>query len=193
MNPDQIERLLYLLVLGGALLAVYLVGNRQRFGALLRQAISWALIFLAVLAGYGLWEDVRRTVVPSQSVLTSDNRIMVPRGPDGHYHLTLDVNGAPIHFLVDTGASDIVLTQRDARRAGLDPSGLKYFGRASTANGEVRTAPVRLDEVRLGPIVDHKVSASVTGGDMQGSLLGMSYLNRFGHIEIAGNNLILSR
>jgi aspartyl protease family protein len=95
--------------------------------------------------------------------------------------------------VVDTGATDIVLTKEDAARAGLDPDSLRYLGRAGTANGEVRTAYVRLNDVRLGDITDRDVAAVVNGGQMDQSLLGMGYLQRWGRIEIAGGELILTR
>ena len=57
---------------------------------------------------------------------------------------TLEINGTPVRFMVDTGASDIVLSRRDAERVGIDPAALGYLGRARTANGTVPTARVRL-------------------------------------------------
>ena len=66
-------------------------------------------------------------------------------------------------------------------------------GRAMTAHGEVRTAPVRLDSVELGPVLDRNVRAWVNEGEMDKSLLGMSYLQRWNRIEITGNALVLSR
>ena len=96
-------------------------------------------------------------------------------------------------FIVDTGATQVVLSQRDAKRIGLDPDGLRYSGMARTANGTVRTAPVTLDRVGLEGMIDRNVSAVVNEGAMDGSLLGMSYLRRFGRIEIAGNQLVLER
>ncbi|WP_372887870.1 TIGR02281 family clan AA aspartic protease, partial [Shimia sp.] len=92
-----------------------------------------------------------------------------------------------------TGASEIVLSRADARRAGFDVDRLPYYGRAFTANGEVRTAPVTLRELRLGEMVDTGVAASVNGGQLEQSLLGMSYLQRFSEIRISGGTLSLLR
>ena len=193
MSEHQTGNLIYFIVLGTALIAMFLINNRQGIGATLRQALTWGLIFLAVLAGYGLWEDVRRTVVPSQTVMASDNQVVIPRSPDGHFYLTLEVNDRPVRFMVDTGASDLVLSRRDAEKAGLDPASLAYFGRARTANGEVRTAPITLDSVALGPFTDRNIQASVNDGEMDGSLLGMRYLDRWSRIEIGNGDLILTR
>lgn len=193
MSEFQTGNLIYLVVLGTALIVMFIVNNRQGIGATLRQMVTWGLIFLAVLAGYGLWEDVKRTVMPTQTVIASENRIVVPRSADGHFYLTLDINDRPVRFMVDTGASDLVLSRDDAVKAGLDPDDLTFFGRARTANGEVRTAPVTLDTVALGPYVDRNIAASVNDGEMAGSLLGMRYLDRWSRMEMSGGELILTR
>ena len=83
--------------------------------------IAWGLIFLGIIAGYGLWEDVRRDVVPRQSVAQDGSVIEVPRGPGGHYYLTVNVAGTPVEFIVDTGATDVVLTMEDARAGWVGP------------------------------------------------------------------------
>ncbi|WP_428924711.1 retropepsin-like aspartic protease family protein [Marinibacterium sp. SX1] len=193
MNEFQTGNLIYFVLLGAALITMFIVNNRQGIGATLRQMLTWGLIFLAVLAGYGLWEDVQRTVIPTQTVVASENRIVVPRSPDGHFYLNLAINDRNIRFMVDTGATDMVLTRADADRAGIDPDSLQYFGRALTANGEVRTAPVTLDSVSLGPFVDRNVTASVNDGAMETSLLGMRYLDRWTRIEMGGGELTLTR
>ena len=98
-----------------------------------------------------------------------------------------------MRFLVDTGASGIVLSRRDAEKVGLDPGGLAYLGTAQTANGRVATAGVRLGLVRLGTFTDTGVPASVTEGGLDTSLLGMSYLDRFANIAISGDVMTLTR
>ena len=117
----------------------------------------------------------------------------MPRAVDGHYYLTLTVNGAPVLFTVDTGATDVVLSRQDAEAAGIDLAALSYLGTAFTANGPVATARVTLDRVELEGTVEADVPAVVTDGDLRGSLLGMAYLDRFARIEIAGARLILTR
>jgi aspartyl protease family protein len=158
-----------------------------------QQAAAWGLIFLGAIAVVGLWGDIRQSVAPAQTVTAQSGQIELPRAPDGHYYLTADVNGEPVRFVVDTGATQIVLSKSDARRVGLDVDDLVYLGRAYTANGEVRTAPVKLDTVSIGPIKDSNVRAVVNDGAMEGSLLGMEYLQRFSSVEIGGGKLILTR
>ena len=126
-------------------------------------------------------------------MVSDSGEITVPRSFDGHYYLTLEVNGAPIRFVIDTGATDLVLTPQDATRAGLNTAQLRYTNRAMTANGMIQTAPVRLDLVEVGPISDRLVPAVVNGSPMQESLLGMSYLNLFERISIEDGRMILTR
>ncbi|THD82971.1 TIGR02281 family clan AA aspartic protease [Aliigemmobacter aestuarii] len=191
MDEFDIGRLAYLLILLVAVGGWVMVEYRGRIGFALRSAMAWGLIFLGVLAGYGLWSDISRTVMPMQQV-RQDGSIEVPRGSDGHYHLTLTIDGTEIPFLVDTGATNVVLSQADARRLGIDPETLPYMGLAETANGTVRTAAVTLSDVALPPFHDPSLRAYVTDGQMDGSLLGMDYLGRF-RIEIAGDRMILTR
>lgn len=193
MDSYDIGRLGYLLILGAVIGFWFVVQNRRNLGRMLQYALLWGLIFLGVLAAIGLWSDIRQTVQPTQSVIASQGRIELPRAPNGHYYLNAEVNGAAIRFLVDTGATDIVLSREDAVRVGLDLGDLAYIGRAMTANGEIRTAPVRLDSIALGGIEDRGLRAWVNEGEMGMSLLGMSYLQRYSRIEITGNALILTR
>lgn len=192
MAGNDTASLIYLVLLGTAILGYFIAANRQGLGTTLRQLALWGLIFLGVIAAAGLWPSIRDQVAPRQSY-TSTGSLEVPRGFDGHYHVTLGINGEPISFVVDTGASDIVLSQQDARRVGIDPDSLAYLGRAQTANGTVPLAQVSLDEVSLGEEIERGVPASVNGGEMNGSLLGMSYLSRFGRISIEDETLTLTR
>ncbi len=185
-------QLTYLVLLGAAIGGSAIVAGRNNMGKMAQQAAIWALIFVGVVGAYGLWDEIGRDVTSRQSVM-DDGRVSVPRSPDGHYYLTLDVNDVPIRFVVDTGASQVVLTQDDARRIGIDPETLSYFGSANTANGIVRTAPVRLDTVTLGDMRDRDLPAVVNEGAMTESLLGMTYLDQYDRIEISRGELVLTR
>lgn len=192
MSGDDIASLIYLASLGAVIAAFYLLQRRESRSRMLQQAGLWVLIFLGVIAAVGLWGDIRQTVAPQQSVLAGEGRVALPRAPDGHFYVTLEVNGEPVRFMVDTGATGTVLTRADASRVGLGGD-LAYYSEAMTANGTVRTAPVTLEQVALGPFTDRDVAAYVNEGEMSQSLLGMSYLQRFGRIEIAGNEMVLER
>jgi aspartyl protease family protein len=191
MDTDKLMNVIYLVLLLAAVGGWMLVEYRQRMGQALRIAVAWGLIFLGAMAGYGLWADLRTEVAPRQMV-TDTGTLEVPRAPDGHYYLTLQVNGQAVQFMADTGASNVVLSRTDAESLGIDPESLSYLGEAMTANGRVRTARVRLPEVSLGPFSDRDLPAYVTEGEMDISLLGMDYLGQF-RISIDQGRMILSR
>ncbi|GGX46128.1 aspartyl protease [Tateyamaria omphalii] len=193
MSGDSIAQLIYLgtfaLVLGGG----FLLTSKLKLGQTMQMAAIWALIFIGAIAVVGLWGDIQDDLLANQTRFDDNGTITIPRSFDGHYYLTLDINGQSTDFIVDTGATDIVLNRADAAAAGLDPATLNFLGRAATANGEVRTAPVRLDTVAIGPHEDTNVPAVVNDGALDQSLLGMGYLQRWGRIEIEGGEMTLSR
>ena len=184
-------RLLYLLLLAAAVGGLVYAQFRGRLGDAMRMAVTWAMIFFGTIAAYGLWQDFRNAAAPLYVTSQSENAVAFRRQPDGHFYAGLAVNGHVTRFLIDTGASGIVLSRRDAAAAGIDPGRLRYSGRASTANGIVRTAPVRIDELQLGSFVNRRVPASVTDSDLDVSLLGQSYLSQFDKVVIEGDILTL--
>lgn len=193
MENFDAGNLIYLVVLLVMVAGWFFMQSREGLNKTLQYGAVWAMIFIGGAAAVGLWQDISRDARTPQFSVAGSDQIVVPRARDGHYYLTAQVNDAAVRFVVDTGATDMVLTQADAKRAGLDPATLAYLGRANTANGEVRTAFVRLEQVQLGEIVDRDVAAVVNEGQMEQSLLGMGYLQRWGRIEIAGGELILTR
>lgn len=187
---ENFGQLIYLGLLLVALGGWVMVEYRNRLGFALRTALAWGMIFLGVIAGYGLWNDLRKDLIPTQTA--GANTVAIPIAADGHYYPRLTINGQEITFMADTGASEIVLGQADARDLGIDLANLAYVGTANTANGTVRTARVQLDNIVFGPFQDADVAAYVTDGEMDGSLLGMRYLGRF-DISIKSDEMVLTR
>ncbi|MEJ6478189.1 MAG: TIGR02281 family clan AA aspartic protease [Octadecabacter sp.] len=192
MDGDQTAQLIFLALLGSAIAGGFIVQNRHQMGKVAQQASVWGLIFIGVIAAIGLWGDIRDDVMPRQSAYAG-GVTEVPRQRDGHFYLTLQVNGQPIEFLVDTGATQVVITKSDADLVGIDVANLAFLGTAYTANGPVNTATVRLNTVQLGEITDSDIRALVNEGELDQSLLGMSYLGLYARIEITGDALILTR
>lgn len=191
MSDNDFAQLIYLGLLLAAMAGWGIAEYRQNIGKTLRVALAWAMIIVALMAGYGLWGDLRRDVLPRQTVETS-GEIVIPRAGDGHYYLRLSINGREVPFLVDTGASNMVLSPDDAQALGIDPATLAFIGEANTANGVVRTASVRLPLVELAGYRDEDFRAFVNEAPMAGSLLGMDYLRLY-KIEIANDEMILRR
>lgn len=183
-----------------ALMAMRLAASTQPLGRIAKQ-LSFFLITGAVLViGYsyrgdlGMVSDrVLGAVVPGHGTQVAPGMMRFQADDRGQFVIDATVDGTAIHFLVDTGAGGIALSKRDAERLGLEPDSLRYTIPISTANGMTRAAPVTLDAVAIGPMQAHSVRAVVNEGDLDQSLLGMSYLSTLGRVEIRGDTLILER
>lgn len=119
------------------------------------------------------------------------NSIAVPSRAGGEFVVAGVVNGAEVTFLIDSGASEIVLSPEDARRAGYRSPQLRFSRTASTANGTVRLAPVTLLELRLGQLSRRGLAAVVNEAPMAVSLLGMSFLRELEGWEARDGRLML--
>lgn len=192
-DPWTQGRLFYLVLLLLGVAGAFLIGGRQRLSRSLRDLAVWALIFAMVIIAYGFRDTLRSALFTGTAMQVSEEAVELHRGADGHFHALLSVNDRPIRFIIDTGASDIVLSRADAAAVGIDLGRLDFSGRAQTANGPVPTAPVRLAVVRLGDFTDRDLPARVNGGELGGSLLGMTYLDLFSQIEISGDRMRLHR
>ena len=192
MFSSETDRLIYLSVLLGiTLLAV--LSTRGSLRQFLRPLLAWLGIFAVVTLGYGAWMSITQPQHQIQFKTTEQGHMILPLKPDGHFQATLIINDTPVDFVIDTGASEIVLTQHDAQRIGFNLDRLNFMNTALTANGTVRTAPVRLANVQFGPHQDRNVRAMINGGELFQSLLGMSYLRRFGSIELTPEAMIIRR
>lgn len=189
LDSDATMRLLYLVLLLAFIVAFGFGAGRFGLGRL-RDLAIWLLIGAMLVIAYASWGTLQSALYPARGVMIGD-AIELRRGLDGHFNALLEVNGRPVRFMVDTGATDIVLSRRDAAAVGIDVGSLAFLGRARTANGAVPTAAVRLGTVRFGDMLDTDVPAQVNAGELDVSLLGMAYLDRFGRIEIAGDRMLL--
>lgn len=175
---------------------------------LLQEAALWLASGAALFAFVYFFQDIKTLILPSggdAERMFSARTEPDNRGPDtfsgevrlkadarGHFVFTGDVDGRPVTFMADTGASIVALTFEDARRAGLSPQSLDYSARVSTANGVARVAPVTLSRVRVGSITLRDVQAAVAEkGALDVNLLGMSFLGRLESFHLRGNELVL--
>lgn len=198
-NADQASLIRALIIL--LLVASFVVMSpRLNLKGALRNIVIWLGIGALILTVYTLRDDfiqigerVTGEVMPFQASENADGDLVLKRGNDGHFHMEVRVNGEPVRFLVDTGASIVTLSEDDARRAGYDPSTLDYTLQFSTANGTAWGAPIRIDQMRAGPLIARDVRAAVGGAGMSKSLLGMSFLNQLNGFSVTGDTLTLMR
>ena len=122
--------------------------------------------------------------------LNAFGALSLDRAPDSHFYADAELNGAPVRFLVDTGATSVLLTAEDARRAGIGAG--NYSERAVGAGGEIRLMPAEIARFALGPMVFDNVPVFVAEeGQLPVSLLGQAFLSRAGTVTIEGDRLTL--
>lgn len=117
--------------------------------------------------------------------------MVIPAGPNGHFLVTAQIDGVEILFLVDTGASQVILTAEDAERLGYRADDLEFSQRFETANGTILGAPLLLPYFQIGDLEIEDVQSSVILAPMSTSLLGMSFLSRLESFEVREEGLIL--
>lgn len=182
-----------------ALLSSGLLFARQTdWRRVLRYAGLWLVAAIALILGYAYQDPLknialhlRSQLVPGYAVATGERELTISESDGGSYLVFGTVNDAPIRFLVDTGASDIVLSPSDARRAGIDTVALKYERPYSTANGVGYGATVTVDRLEVGAITLSNVPVSVQQAEMGVSLLGMTFLRRLKSYSVQDRKLIL--
>lgn len=174
----------------------------------LNEALQWAFVGLSLFLGIYFFDDIKafvledvgqtpgptesRAKVESKPRLGFSGQVRLKADPRGHFIFEGKVDGRPVTFVADTGASTIALTYEDARRVGLFPQNLDFSVRVSTANGMARVAPVVLSSVRVGSIKLRDVPAVVAEeGAQKINLLGMSFLGRLESFNMSGNELVL--
>lgn len=174
------------------LILMSLVPRLREVGAArtLKMALSWVLIFGGLIFLVTQWPAIRGALDPA-SPRTEGEEMLLTAREDGHFYVRGTINGESVLFMVDTGATDIVLTMETAARAGFSPDTLRFDGMAQTANGSVRTAGVRLGELTIGDVTLRDMPASVNEGVLGTNLLGMRFLRTLKSWRVEGDTLIL--
>lgn len=110
---------------------------------------------------------------------------------DGHFWATARVNGIPVKFLVDTGASLVALSERDARRIGLNTDELEHNAEVRTASGRISAATATIQAIEIDGVTVTDVKAVVIEEGLEHSLLGMSFLNRLDGWDVTPNAIVI--
>jgi len=184
---------LFALVSSGVVFA-----SRRRLGEAARHAAIWCAVIAVLVLGYTFRDEliwvglkVRAELIPAYAAPGAPHTLIVNQSDDGNFYVMGEVNGTPVRFLIDTGASDIALCRADARRLGIDLASLKFDHPYETANGIGYGAALTVDRIAVGPIRLSQVPVSINQTAMQTSLLGMAFLKRLDAFEIRGRRLIL--
>jgi aspartyl protease family protein len=198
LTTDEFGSLAYklaiLVFLAAALFAIF----RDRLTEAIMGALLWAVIGIALVIGYSYRYEVNQVadrviaeLMPGH-VISHGRSAEVARTSSGDFAISVQINGARVHMVVDTGATSVVLTAEDAKAAGLPLALLNYTVNIETANGRARAAPVTLDRIAMGQLEERSVEALVVQpGQLRTSLLGMSFLNRLQSWQVNGDRLML--
>jgi len=163
-----------------------------------RTALIWTGVAGLLVLGYAyrdLLTDaalrLRGQLVPGYPVASGARELTVSEDNSGGYQVLGQVNGAKIRFLIDTGASDVVLTAADARAAGIDIETLDFSRPFATANGIAHGATATVHELRVGGIVLNNMRVSVQREGLSTSLLGMSFLRQLKSFGFGDHRMVL--
>jgi len=197
-NQDNQIRLVHATLLLSIFLIPSIFYSKINSSQALKSAAIWLGLGFVLFVGYAYRDEASSVfgrltgeLIPNSAQNVGQTAV-IRKGQDGHFSVDALVDGQRIRFLIDTGASDVVLSPLDAKRLGFNLERLRYSKTYRTANGSVKGAPVILGQITIGSIQLSNVPASVNGADMNRSLLGMRFLNQLSRFEISGNQLILT-
>lgn len=199
-NTD-LASLVYLGLLG-AVVGAGVIGAHRNIGEMVRNLMIWVVMILGLATGW-LYQDQAKEMVlrvagglaPGRPVTVSDENgqaVLIRKSLNGHFEAAGQVNGEPVSFLIDTGATSIALSHDDALRIGFTDDDLSYTLIINTANGQARAAPVRLQTVTVGTVVRTNLRAMVAEPErLDQSLLGMNFISSLTAFEMRRDEVIL--
>ena len=167
-------------------------------------AVSVALA-IALAAYIRLNQPVEMTAAPALAIAPDDRPALmneagagsgagavVYRSPNGMFYATVAVNGRPARFLVDTGASMIVLSRTDAAEMGIDVTAGSRESAVRGVGGHARVTMVKLDSIELAGRRMRDVEAAIVDEGVGAPLLGQNVLGQLASLTISGNRMVLN-
>jgi aspartyl protease family protein len=193
LSPSLLD-IAFIVFVTGMLLTAF----RWRLSEAFEAAMLWLVIVAFLLVGYTyrtevheVGERVLAQLIPGYAA-SRGRTVELSRGRAGEFPISTRVNGARIAMILDTGASAVMLTQDAARAAGLPLEVLSYSVNLEAANGRTRAAPVTIDRLAIGNIVERSVPALIVpNNQLKTNLLGMTFLNRLESWQVKGDRLQL--
>ena len=200
MDSDTIIPILVFCLLLAWYLPAVVGKYRGRSNHALGHAAIWLGLIVVLVGGYAFAPELTfiknrmaGVLIPGRAIDQGGGTIVInKRSDDLHFSIAGYVNNQSTNFVLDTGASAVVLTHETAQRLGLLVNESSYTQTVSTANGLTKVAPIRIDELRIASIVLNDVKASVARqGELDDNLLGMSFLSRLKGFAVEADQLTL--
>ena len=185
-----------------AVVGAGVIGAHRNIREMIKNLLIWIVMFLGLATGW-LYQDQARDMVlrvagglaPGRPVTVSDENgqaVLIRKSMNGHFEAAGAVNGEPVSFLIDTGATSIALSHQDAVRIGFTDEDLDYSLVINTANGRARAAAVRLDSVTVGSVTRNGLRAMVAEPErLDQSLLGMNFISSLTSFEMRRDEVII--
>ncbi len=197
-NSDQ-QSFVYSLLLLILLVSSLVFRREMALSKVLKYLALWALIAFVAIGFYSYryqFFDFKERVVgainPTAARMNDRGQIVINLSSDGHFYVDTKINQVPIRFMIDTGASDIVIDKIQAQKIGINPQDLIFNKRYQTANGASFGASIVLHEIQLGEVIFTDINASVNSAELGTPLLGMSFLRQFKKYEFYQDQLVLT-
>lgn len=193
MTNDWMLGSLYLLM-ALMLVAGSLIARRERFAKLATFALAWVAIFGAGFVLFTFRDDLgyvaqRLRAEASGEPVVAGQEVRIPMAIDGHFWVEASLNGVPVKFLVDSGATMTTIGRATAESAGVAVSDNRTQ-LVRTGNGMLRVSTGRADSLSIGPIERSSVGLHVTENEDL-NVLGMNYLSTMNRWGVEGRWLIL--
>jgi aspartyl protease family protein len=182
------------------LLLSSLAARRLPLGYVAKAAFAWIAIFAALFAIFSfrfefraVWERVKADISGTAGQSVSGEEIAIRRQDDGHYWLQLDVNGKPVRFMIDSGATTTAVNANTARETGIQVDTDGYPVYLNTANGSVAAQRGSIQSLKIGTreIGQHNVVVSESFGDT--NVLGMNFLDNMQSWKVEANVMTLKQ
>ncbi|MBF0193668.1 MAG: TIGR02281 family clan AA aspartic protease [Magnetococcales bacterium] len=187
--------------MGSVIILSWLLSSRLSGGIFkkIKQFGGWLFFLFIIIALYSFRGElgvvknrVIAAVLPQVGFSAKPGTMSFYRSSNGHFHIEALINGKKVRFLVDTGASDIVIAPHLARSLGFNLNQDDFTKVYYTANGMGRGAPVTMKIFKVGKLTMNNLPASINGAEMQTSLLGMRFFNRLKSYQVEGEVLTIN-
>ena len=195
-DGDQAIRVIYLLGVLVLVISAFAV-RRVKLGTAVKMFASWVLIFAAAFVIFTFKDDFAAlgdrllvSVRGGETVATAPGETRVRLAPDGHFWVEAEMNGQPVRFLVDSGATVTSISAETAQRVGIQAQpGLPVV--VSTANGLVNAQRGRAERLLVGNIERQNVAVHISEAFGDINVIGMNFLSSLRSWSVEGRTLIL--
>lgn len=158
---------------------------------------AWTVGFALLFVGFSyreqvkaVWQQVTRDFSDEPQTETG-GIVRIPRDDSGHFIAKAQVNGRDVALLIDTGATHTVFPESMAHDLGIAVDKSGFPSMSNTANGAVKDWRATASSLRVGRIVRNDFPVRVTEGDLDGALLGMSWLSTLKSWRVEGSEMVL--